>query len=75
MVLATLRYKASSQHANVENKYGFIIFDGKPIEFHNWKFKTKMKIDAVKSKARLTPRRSYRRYSHPKEVKDSASKS
>ena len=43
--LQSLRY---NPHARVpeETKFGYVIFDGSPVDYHHWRFRTKLKVDA-----------------------------
>ena len=80
MVLATLRYKAGT-HAEVEQKNGYFVYDGKPSDFHSWKAKTEFKIRNVEKDAALQAEkehnrnRSYRRRAQDEKNKSLSSSS
>ena len=48
MAVASLRFRANATDAE-ENKFGFVVFDGKPHEYHYWLFRFRLKMASCPS--------------------------
>ena len=47
MAVSSLRYKPNAPVPE-ENKFGYVVFDGKPEDYHHWLFRTDMKVKTAK---------------------------
>ena len=43
--LQSLRYNPHAKGSE-ETKFGYVVFDGSPVDYHHWRFRTKLKVDA-----------------------------
>ena len=48
MALSSLKFDASN--TVTENRGGYLIYDGSPEKFHEWEFKTFMKLEGTDQK-------------------------
>ena len=51
MALSSLRHDADGYHN--ENRGGYIIYSGDAMKFHEWEFKTRMRVRTAKAEDRL----------------------
>ena len=49
--LQSLRYSPNAKGPE-ETKFGYVIYDGSPVDYHHWRYRTQLKVDAS-SKERL----------------------
>ena len=47
MAVSTLRYRPGAPPPE-ENKFGYVVFDGRATEYHNWLFRTELKLKTAK---------------------------
>ena len=47
MAVSSLRYRPNAPPPE-ENKHGYVVFDGKATEYHQWLFRTQLKIKTAK---------------------------
>ena len=48
MAVASLRFRANPSAAE-ENKFGYVVFDGTPHEYHYWLFRYRLKVASIPS--------------------------
>ena len=47
MAVSSLRYRPNAPLPE-ESKFGYVIFDGKPEDYHHWFFRTELKMKTAK---------------------------
>ena len=43
--LQSLRYNPNAKGPE-ETKFGYVIYDGSPVDYHHWRYRTQLKVDA-----------------------------
>ena len=43
--LQSLRYNPHAKGPE-ETKFGFVVYDGSPVDYHHWRYRTQLKVDA-----------------------------
>ena len=43
--LQSLRYNPNAKVPE-ETKFGYVIYDGSPVDYHHWRYRTQLKVDA-----------------------------
>ena len=51
MALSSLKFDASN--VVTENRGGYLIYDGSPEKFHEWEFRTEMRVKTAKKDDKL----------------------
>ena len=51
MAVSSLRYRPGAPSPE-ENKFGYVVFDGRPEDYHHWLFRTDLKVKTAKTEDR-----------------------